>query len=177
MRLFDSERQRICARCQYVQETGDYQRIDDKQAFTYLQCFMRTASQEVQQRVLLSYFQQISVEQRCALSGLFPPQYALDPFDPQQMVHSFCLISQQQPLQLRQLLAQSVLDGSQPIKAAAIHTVLLSEGKFLPCDEASPLRRMQERLRYEWMCRGWEDDDDYDYDRRKLRQERDEDHD
>ncbi|HEY4388268.1 MAG TPA: hypothetical protein VGN34_27780 [Ktedonobacteraceae bacterium] len=177
MKPFEFERERICARYQYVQETGDYRSIDDKQVFTHLQCFMRSAPQEIQQDILLCYFQQISVEQRIMFARLFPEQYALDPFDPQQMVQGFCLMSQQQPVQLQQLLAQSAMDGTQPVKAAAVSTVVLSEGRFLPCDEASPSRKIEQRMQYERACKGWDEDDDYDYDYRKQKQERDEDHD
>jgi hypothetical protein len=176
MNLFQSDWQRIYAHYQYVHDTGDYTSVDERQVFSHLQSFMRSAPEEEQQHILSHYFQQLSLEQRIIFSHLFPAQYELNPDDPQQMVGGFRLVSQQQPALLRGLLMQSAGDGIWLMKGIAISVVVLSEGRFLSSDEASSVSKQQRQMQYRQSDRQWDFvDDDYDSDRRKQRRDFDED--
>jgi hypothetical protein len=93
---------------QYAQayDTNNYSSIDQNQAMGQLQQFMQNAPPDIQQRVYQQHFGQMPYEQRQQFVQQMPPQYGMDPNDPQGMAQCFQQMGQEQPGMLSQLLGQ-----------------------------------------------------------------------
>lgn len=128
---YDQNNQQMYEQYAQAHDTGDYSGIDQDQAVNHLQRFAQNAPPEVQQGVYQQYFQQMPPYQREQFAQQIPPQYAVNPNNPQQMAQGFQQMSQQQPNILQQLLNQNGAMGNPLVKAGLIGIAALAAKHLL----------------------------------------------
>ena len=103
---FDQNNQQMYQQYAQAYDTNDYSGINQNQAMEHMQQFMQNAPPDMQQQIYQQHFEQMPYEQRQQFAQQMPPQYGMDPNNPQNMAQGFQMMGQEQPGMLSQLLGQ-----------------------------------------------------------------------
>lgn len=95
----------------YVQayEQGNYSNIDKNEVKGHVQQFVQNAPPDVQQRVFQQHFAQLAPDQRAQLAQMFPPEYHIDPNNPEAMAQGMTRLKQEHPDVLQRILDHPIL--------------------------------------------------------------------
>ncbi len=106
---FDPNKQEMYQRYAQAYQTGNYNNIDPNEARGQLQQFVQNAPPEVQQQVFQEHFAQLPPQQRAQLAQEFPPEYRVNPNDPNSMAQGMARMSREHPDGLQRILNHPVL--------------------------------------------------------------------
>jgi hypothetical protein len=106
---FDQNNQQMYQQYAQAAQTGNYNNIDPNQARGQLKTFVQNAPPNVQQQVFQQHFAQMSPDQRAQLARQFPPEYRVNPNDPNSMAQGMARLSQEHPDMLQRIMDHPIL--------------------------------------------------------------------
>ncbi|QBD78814.1 hypothetical protein EPA93_23640 [Ktedonosporobacter rubrisoli] len=108
---FDQNNQQMYQQYAQAYDSGNYYGLDHNQAWGYMQQFMQSAPEDMQQQIYQQHFAQMPYEQRTFLAQQVPPQYYMDPNNPWSMAQGFLRMGREQPSLLQRILSHPFLMG------------------------------------------------------------------
>ena len=108
---FDQNNQPMYQQYAQAYNTNNYSGMDPNQAWGNVHQFMQNAPWETQQNLFQQHFGQMPYEQRMAFAQQMPPQYGVNPNDPQSMAMGFLRLHQERPDLLQRIFSHPVLLG------------------------------------------------------------------
>lgn len=106
---FDENKRETYQRYAQAYDSGNYNSVDPNQAARDLQEFAQHAPPDVQERLYSQLFSQLPPEQRSLIVQQMPPEYQVNPNDPNSVAHGVARLGQERPDVLQRILAHPLL--------------------------------------------------------------------
>ena len=106
---FDQNKQQTYQHYAQAYESGNYKSVDPNQAARDLQEFAQHAPPNVQQQLYSQLFSQLPPDQRALIVQQMPPEYRVNPNDPNSMAQGFTRLGKERPDVLQRILSHPLL--------------------------------------------------------------------
>ncbi len=124
---FDENRRDTYQQYAQAYDSGNTNNIDPNQASNDVQQFAQNAPPEVQQQVYAQHFSQMSPDQLAVVAQQMPPEYGVNPNDPNSVAQGFTRLGQERPDVLQGILSHPMLLGAGVALAGLIAKHMLDE--------------------------------------------------
>ncbi len=126
---FDPNKQQMYQQYAQAAQSGDYSAINPQEAQTNMQQFVQNAPPEQIQQVFAQHFASMPPQQRAQIAQQFPPEYGVNPNDPDSMARGMARAKQERPDVLQSIVSHPVLvAGAAGIAALVAKHMLDQQG-------------------------------------------------
>jgi hypothetical protein len=106
---FDPNRQQMYQQYAQAAQTGDYSGINPQEAQGNIQQFVQNAPPDQVQSVFAQHFANIPADQRAQIAREFPPEYGINPNDPNSLAQGVARAQQERPDVLQRIVSHPIL--------------------------------------------------------------------
>lgn len=124
---FDPNRQDTYQQYAQAYDSGNFNNVDPNQASNDLQQFAQNAPPEEQQQIYAQHFSQLPPDQLALIAQRMPPEYNVNPNDPNSVAQGAARLGQERPDVLQGIFSHPLLVGATVALAGLVAKHMLDE--------------------------------------------------